>query len=120
MDAAEELALVRAALADTVSNSVQWRGGVLERMSRDVELNGLLPKAVRDALRTHARNNCMIVQRTEKLEQFKDKYKFCYDIVLNFDYITKPVYVEICYSGIEPDFPRVLLVSVHPSIKSRS
>ncbi len=119
MEDAEELRLVRAALADPLSTSVRWASGVKERMSRDPELNGLQPKGLRDELRTHAKNDGKIVQKIETCEQYK-KFKFCYEVLLDFDFIIRPVYVEIRYVGLEDEFPQDLLVSVHTSFKSRS
>jgi hypothetical protein len=83
MEDSDELVLVRAALADTLSTSVRWANGVKERMSRDPELNGLQPKGLRDELRTHARNGGMIVQKIETCEQYRN-FKFCYEILRSY------------------------------------
>lgn len=120
MDDAGELALVRAALADPVSNSVRWAGGVTARMSRDLDLDGLQPIGVREALRAHARSGGRIVQKVETWEPYKDQHRFCYEVLLEFDFIARPVFVEMRYTGIDPDLPQVSLVSVHTSFKDKS
>jgi len=89
-------------------------------MSRDPELNGLQKNQVRDSLRAHAQNNGRIIQIEEAWDQYKHLHRFRYDVMLEYNFILKPVYVEIRYTGLRPDIPMALLVSVHTSFKNKS
>ncbi len=120
MDAADELELVRAALADSVSSSVTWARGVTDRMSKNPDMNGLQPIGVRRELRIHARSGGRIVQKVETWDQYKDKHRFCYEVTLEFDFLSNPVFVEIRYTALDPKMPEVCLVSVHPSFKNKT
>lgn len=120
MDDPEEHAKVMQALTCTLGNSVFWKGKARDRAATDSELQGLTTTAILADLRNHARSGGEIEQKRESREDWADDFDFVHIALLEYDFLLRPLFVEMCLIGDDPEFPEVAIVSAHLSFKQKT
>jgi hypothetical protein len=117
MDDPEEHALVVKALQDGLSNCVIWheKGAALVR--EDPELQGLTPAFIRrgviDFVRTQADAAAEVKQVPEQRDEWRDRYRFYYKVILPVDGFRHGVFVEMRLTDDDREFPAVTIVRAH-------
>jgi hypothetical protein len=115
MDEPEDLRLVKNAITHRLPRCFQWRDQALvERVRNDRRLKGLTPKFIRADVIGFVSEGSEVIRKPEGRPEFKDDYPFKYIVKLEYDDFDRPIFVEMRLEVSDPEYPVVLIVSVHP------
>ncbi len=121
MDDPEEHALVVKALQDGLSNCVIWHEKGARLVREDLELQGLTPAFIRreliDFVRTHAYASAAVKQVPEQRDEWRDRFRFYYKVILPVVGFVHGVFVEIRLTDDDREYPGVTIVRAHAQRK---
>jgi hypothetical protein len=121
MDDPEEHALVVKALQDGLSNCIIWHEKGARLVREDPELQGLTPAFIRqeviDFVRTQANAAAAVKQVPEQRDEWRDRYRFYYKVILPVDGFRHGLFVEMRLTDDDQDFPGVTIVRAHAQRK---
>jgi hypothetical protein len=114
-----EHGLVVKALCDGEDGCLEWDGSAARRVVESSDMQGLTPRYIKRRVIEFIRTNgeSAVEQRPETRENWKDKYKYWYKIILPEHGFKRGVFVEIILSWNDPDFPELTIVNAHPELR---
>jgi hypothetical protein len=114
----DELDLIRRAilLGRTVTGCCEWHDRSYRRVRNDAELQGLTPEAVRQLLLDHVAGSGTI-QKVKEQRPEHGEYEFYHKAIISVPDFLHGLFVEMCLTDDDADYPVVLLVNAHPQRK---
>lgn len=90
-----------------------WKSGLERRVLSDSELSGLSPTTLfRDLVQAVKRDPSEPKQVVEGRPQYAE-FEWYYKVKLHYDFLPRPVFVEIILTDDDEDVPTATVVSAH-------
>lgn len=117
MEDPEEHALVVKALIDGLGGCLMWDG---REAAIVIQRHSLKPSLIRQETIQYVRKKGgdVVIQRREVRDNWKDKFRFYYMVILPFSGFQDGLFIEMRLTdNDDPDLPMVTIVGSHPEIR---